>query len=699
MGERPKPFYSTMDVSRFCGVHVSTVIRWVDEGRLPSARTPGGVRRIAPGELAAFLKRHGYPIPPELPQHSEPTKAREEDRKPEYGGQDFLVRQILDQLPIGVAQLDKAGTILFQNKKLVEILSGCLAEESQMLGELITEIPNVVAVGADEVLGGLLKEGTPVRNAFFRYESTYGRKVNVSVNGTPLHDADGRINGALVFVEDVGMALELEREADRAREFMKTVVETANVAIFGFDSDDRIILFNRKAQEVTGYSLDEAQQPDFLSKILLDSPAVLKAKQVIARHFEGEVFEDAQWKIRTKGGEERILSISTSLVHAVDGSAQLAIATATDITDREQLRHQIQESNDFLSSVIDNSPFSLQIVHREGWTVKVNKAFVRLLGVSESDIVGEGTHNFFSDKRLIAAGIVGAVRKAFQGEITSMPLVELEGDDVRAPGTGEAVVSVVAFPIVQRGRIQSVGVVYEDITEKASLQQELMAKNTELEAFVYTIAHDLKSPLGVISACGQILSETTEGDEEKKQTAMILRNAERMREFISGILSLSRAGRWDAEQTYNTPASTIVKGLFQDLQAQFPDQEMRLNVEDLPSINLHHDAATQLFQNLIVNAHKYRHPDRVPEISASCESVGGAYRFAVSDNGVGIRPEERKKIFNVFYRGSDTDRAGSGVGLAIAGRVVQRAGGKIWVKSRPGEGSTFYFTIPRTVSQ
>jgi PAS domain S-box-containing protein/excisionase family DNA binding protein len=694
METKGKRFYTTTEVSRICGVHFNTVKKWVDAGELPARRTPGGLRRISPADLARFLLKHNYRLPSELKESVEEGAPGQQD------GADVSVplagAELWEHLPVGVVQLDAEGKIVYENRNLLRVLTGWESEEPTAVGRPIAELPPLAALGVDEPLQRLVNEGVPIRHLFIRYKTQSDVSVNVSLSGAPLRDVRSRQVGSLLFVEDVGQALELEREASRAQEFMRTVVETAGVAIFGFDTSGGITIFNRKAQEITGYTEEEARQPDFLAKILPDRQALVKVEWAIAQHFQGKAAEETVLKIVIKSGGERILSVSTSMVYADSGRVAAVIAGATDITERELLQRRIQESNDFLHSVIDNSPFSLQIVDQNGWTVKVNRALTRTFDVTESDLVGVGVHNFFEDHRLVATGIAAALKKALDGEITTVPFAEFETDDYTQPGESGIAVSAVAFPIVRSGEARCAGIIYEDITEKAALQRDLISKNAELEAFVYTVAHDLKSPLGVISACGEALTSLLHGGEAENQVKMIVRNAGRMREFINGLLTLSRAGRWDAEQRYDSPASAVVKSVFHDLRTRCPGEEMRLHVGDLPTINLHPDAATQLFQNLIGNAHKYRHPDRTLDVEVECETTAGAFRFSVKDNGIGISAQDRGRIFDVFFRGDNTEQPGTGVGLAIVRRIVERGGGRVWVHSKPDVGSTFYFTLPRS---
>jgi len=685
-----RSYYSTADVARLCGVHISTAIRWVNKGKLRAARTPGGVRRIARRDLAAFMLEHGYRPPAEL--GASDAGAGGEPRAD--AALESLRREIFDYCPAAVVRLDARGSVLYASEKSTLFLGTGVPEGEGLDGRLVFELPAIIEAGAEEPLRRLVFDGVPIRDAFVRFASDGGLKVRAIVNGIPLRGAG--TEGALVFFEDVGPALELEREAGRALGFLRTVIDTANVAIFGYDFTTREVIFNRKAEELSGYTRAEAQRPGFLKKLLPDEVVLAGARSAFDSHLRGETLENSLWTVRTEDGRERVVDVSTCTFLADDGGLGAAVGFGIDVTDQERLRRQLQESNDFLNSVIEHSPFSLQIVDRNGWTVKINRALARAFGVAEEEIVGEGVHNFFTDERLIKAGISTAVERAFDGEIVSIPFAEFSaGADENLYGQSDVVVSAVAFPITQGGRVRNVGIVYEDITEKAMLQRDLLAKNAELESFVYTVAHDLKSPLGVVASCCQNLDEMISEQVPHKQVGMIRRSGERMREFIDGLLSLSRAGRWDDEEAYDTPSATVVKGIFQDLRARFPDQEIDLSVGELPGVNLHPDAAAMLFQNLITNAHKYRHPERAPRISVRCKTGPHSHRFEVRDNGVGIPADDLEKIFDVFYRSSETSRSGTGVGLAIVRRIVERAGGRVWVESRPGEGSTFYFTIPK----
>ena len=355
-------------------------------------------------------------------------------------------------------------------------------------------------------------------------------------------------------------------------------------------------------------------------------------------------------------------------------------------------------TEEHLDTALEQLPVNLQIISREGRTVRINKKFEQTFGVDADVLMSKG-YNFFKDRNLIERGIASAVRRVFNGEKVEMPIIDFDAVD---QVTGEKVsylVRIEAFPIITESNITHVGLIYDNISEKVDLQKSLLEKNKELETFVYTVSHDLKSPLSVITSCTDILRDVAEDDEFiNKQLDMILRSSMKMKDFIDSILALSRAGRDDEAQPYNTPVTIIVKSLTQDMQTANPDVKMSIEIEEMPLLEVHPNDVSQLFQNLIWNAFKYRDREKKLKIKVGCKKYSNNLRFFVEDNGLGIGLSEQKKIFTIFYRGASACRQenidGTGVGLAICKKITDKVGGKIWVESEEGKGSTFFFTVP-----
>jgi len=229
--------------------------------------------------------------------------------------------------------------------------------------------------------------------------------------------------------------------------------------------------------------------------------------------------------------------------------------------------------------------------------------------------------------------------------------------------------------------------------------RELQKKNEELEQFVYTVSHDLKAPVVAIEGFTALLMEMYGDrldDQGRRYLERVRKNALHMEQMIGDLLELSRAGRvmrpWE-----EVDLRALIQGLLEDLQARAEKSGGSIKiVGTFPVVWGDPEHIRKVFFNLIDNALNYAHPERPPEVVVGCEDQGEHYVFFVKDNGIGIEPEYLDRIFDIFRRLEEKGEVqGSGMGLTIAKRIVENHGGKIWATSVPGEGSTFFFTLPK----
>lgn len=237
----------------------------------------------------------------------------------------------------------------------------------------------------------------------------------------------------------------------------------------------------------------------------------------------------------------------------------------------------------------------------------------------------------------------------------------------------------------------------EELERRVKLRtQELEASNRQLEEFAHIASHDLQEPLRMVASYLQLLEDRCAGllDEKLRQyMGFAVDGARRMQILINDIINYSRVGR--AEIIFdNINPHELIEDVRSNLQAALETSNVSLLVADLPLLQGHRPQLMQLFQNLIGNAIKFR-SERPLQIGIRGELQGDKVLIAVSDNGIGIGAEYKEKIFKIFQRlHARSKYEGSGIGLAIAKRVVERHGGNIWVESELGVGSTFYFTLP-----
>lgn len=225
---------------------------------------------------------------------------------------------------------------------------------------------------------------------------------------------------------------------------------------------------------------------------------------------------------------------------------------------------------------------------------------------------------------------------------------------------------------------------------------ELTRSNTELEQFAYVASHDLQEPLRKIVGFTDRLEEKYKGqldDKADRYLHYINDGAGRMQQLVKDLLALSRVGRHGREFAL-TDTAAIVAQAVDNLEHAIADNGATVTFDALPTIMGDEIQLTQLFQNLIANAMKFR-GDEPPAVSIIAEDWGDSWQFKVSDNGIGIDPQFTERIFVIFQRlHTRTEYPGTGIGLAICRKIVERHGGRIWVESEPDSGSTFYFTIP-----
>jgi light-regulated signal transduction histidine kinase (bacteriophytochrome) len=233
----------------------------------------------------------------------------------------------------------------------------------------------------------------------------------------------------------------------------------------------------------------------------------------------------------------------------------------------------------------------------------------------------------------------------------------------------------------------------------ARLLSELQRSNKELEQFAYVASHDLQEPLRMIASYVQLLEQKYKGRLDEKADKYIyfaVDGALRMQNLIEALLAYSRVttrgvplGPVDTNQTFTHAVA--------DLSAAIEENRATVTKDQLPMVRGDEAQLAQLFQNLIGNAIKFRKPDIPPLVHVSAKKHGKEWLFSVRDNGIGVEPKYFDRIFQIFQRlHTHKEYPGTGIGLAICKRIVERHGGRIWLESAPGEGATFFFTLPAT---
>jgi signal transduction histidine kinase len=226
--------------------------------------------------------------------------------------------------------------------------------------------------------------------------------------------------------------------------------------------------------------------------------------------------------------------------------------------------------------------------------------------------------------------------------------------------------------------------------------EELKRSNAELDRYASVVAHDLQAPLRRVASCATTLAERHRDKldgEAGEWLEMMVENANRMQSLIADLLRYAKAGR--ERTTEKLDLGKIVGEVLRDLSVPIEETGAKIRYENLPTVTFNALDLRQLLQNLIGNAVKYRKPEGDPEIRVTAEKRDADWLVSVHDDGIGIDPKDAEKLFALFSRLHDSAQyPGTGIGLAICRKIVERHGGKIWIESETGRGSTFRFTIP-----
>ena len=367
-----------------------------------------------------------------------------------------------------------------------------------------------------------------------------------------------------------------------------------------------------------------------------------------------------------------------------------------DITERINAEEIIKESEAKFSTAFNASHFAIIITDLEGRIIEVNDGLIEITGYIRNELLGKSTLE-------LALWLDNADRNFVVSQLTNGKKV-LDKEYRFQKKNGEAVYGLFSAGLITLQGTPHILSTIADITARKETEtrlnetmQNLERSNQELEQFAYVASHDLQEPLRMVSSYTQLLAKrySDKLDSDAKDFIQYAVNgATRMQQLINDLLDFSRLN------TRKRPPSTVnshsIIGRVQiNLTSLITEHNALITCDELPVIIADETQMVQLFQNLISNAIKF-HNSRSPLVHISCRTESDEWIFSVKDNGIGIDREFYDRIFKIFQRlHSSAEYAGTGIGLAICKRIVERHGGRIWLESEKDKGSTFYFSISR----
>ncbi len=467
------------------------------------------------------------------------------------------------------------------------------------------------------------------------------------------------------------------------------------------DLQGRITYINRATILQHGYTMDEAlgRTP---AELFLDEREIPKFLKTMDLLSSGEPILAEEFIAKKKDGTCFPTSVNLSVLKDSDGKPHRIIAVHRDITERVLAEQELHVREEIFRNISSSAQDAIIMMNGDGSTFYWNEAAEKIFGYTKEEVLGRELHTLLGPERYHQAYREGLA--AFQ-ETGSGPAVKntLKLAAIRKDGT-EFPIELSVSSVKIKGEWKAIGIL-RDITKRKQdemrlkeLNAELRRSNRELADFTYMVSHDLQEPLRKLHSFGQFLMEdcaeamTEEGRDHilRMQSAAL-----RMKDLIHHLLELSRVRTRGSRPVTIGPREIIERALG-TLGGRIQDCGGEVTVgAEMPTAMADPVQVEMVFQNLIGNALKFRSPDRPPQVTVSAEVEGSEVVFRVADNGIGIEKRFLEKIFTAFQRLHTRDKyEGTGIGLALCEKIIQRHGGRIWAESEVGRGSIFRFTLP-----
>ncbi|MGB9978383.1 PAS domain S-box protein [Methanobacterium sp.] len=644
------------------------------------------------------------------------------------------IEAIYDTAPVGLCILDRNLRYLRINKRLAE-MNNIPVEDH--IGKTIREIIPDLADLAEKTLDKIFKTGEPV----FDVEFSGIPRTNLDVTGTwieqwvPLKNDEGNVIGINVAVQDVTklkniqnelkVTLEREKKAKKelgkiakelyeAKEDYRIMGETLPYGVWKTDAEGKAIYTSQSFLDLLEMTMEEMQGFGWTHRLPPDEVGPMMEKWMHSVN-TGTPWNSIHHVLGSDGRYHNVLTRGLP-VRDDKGNIKSWVGINLDIDDRIQMEGELRQAKNSLEeqvekrtaelqksrasfkALVDNSPDIINRIDKDFKSVYINPRVTEISGRSSEYYIGKRIDETTIPEQFVLP-LKEYTKIAFetgtiQEFIAEMPTVD----------SFKTFYTYLAPEYDKNSKVDSILSVSHDITELKNTEEqlketvmELQRSNKELESFAYITSHDLQEPLRTIASYAQLIERRYKGKLDTDADEFIeymVDGSRRMKNMIQGLLDYSRVGTKGNEfKEFN--AGTALNHALGNLETSISEINAEITSDELPVIFADESQIVRVFQNLIGNALKFRKEGVTPKIHISSNKKDKEYVFSVRDNGIGMDEQYCDQIFEVFKRlHAIGEYEGAGIGLAIVKRIIDRHGGKIWVESELGRGSTFYFTLP-----
>ena len=488
--------------------------------------------------------------------------------------------------------------------------------------------------------------------------------------------------------------------SEDAQIFQLMLDSISDYCIFMLDSVGNVVSWNKGATYITGYCTGEMLHESF-AKFFTDKDSAEKKLLEILQETSIECrYEEESWLRHKNGAQYWATIVISSIIHPVNRSLIGFSVVIRDISERKHIRDSLQQSEEKLRLMIESmSDYSILMLDPRGYIEEWSHGAEKIKGYKANEIIGRHFSCFYSQEDKEAG------KPRIELEVaTATGRFEDEGWRIKKNGSKFWANVIVSAVRDEKGTLKGFTKVTRDLTERKlaeealrKSEQHLLLANKELEAFSYSVSHDLRAPLRAISGYSHILEDELGKNNTEVQKGLLHKiqtSVGRMGELINALLKLSRIGRQRLSMRH-VNIETIVQNIVAEHREYYDPKHVEVVINNLPMCLGDSSLIKQVFENLISNSFKFTSKLAHPLIEISGYEENQKVVYIIKDNGVGFNMEYINNLFGVFQRLHQMDEfPGTGIGLSIVQRIIERHGGKIWAEGEINKGASFYFSLP-----